>query len=931
MYYNKLLLFTLLIGTQLSCHTVIKKEINSTNPLTTLLNTQLNNKDTIAFKKTIDSAYMAIYNLDLDSANNQTAAAETLPKLIETLQHFLKIYKNNSYAITKKNKVVLFYLYVLNEVKNFAQLKKTFELYVDNEFIKQVPTIQIVNQMHNLGIAYNKLGDLQKSEQTYRQTYILASSINSITDMAKATVNLNIIRSNKKQYDTIIAYSLPQLKQDILPKYKASLALSISNAYNSTNNAPMAIKYNNMAFAYLTTIDTAQLPADFENRLANVYALQADIYTQLQQTIQADSAYTKALYYTSKYYQLKGRELAKLYIAIGNYKMLQPNSSFTQTPLYYYNKALQALQPNYNSADSLAIPNTALLIPENTYFEALDAKANYLTPIAITHNDTALLHTILEYHQISFTVEKMLLNSYVYDNSKIALMNQSRQRTSQALALCNLLYKASNNPYWATKANEFIENNKATVLLQKITENNVLQTAMLTDSIAQLYNATKQTLADYKGDNITSTANTTVQYKIDSIETQLQQYTIQLQQKYPQLNQLFEYSNKYTLAQMQKKLLNTSTTLLNYYYNDTIAYCVSITNNAIQLSATKLYINTINNYKYNCSNLTEQLNNPNTFIQLSHQLYNSLIPKGIINTNSTNLIIIPDGELNNISFDALVTQLLSTYNYAKQNYLVNNVAISYGFSIALLLQKSNNTPNTNSILAIAPACNKALNNKPTLTYTKQEVLEIKKNYPTTYALIDTAATTTNFLQYYTAYNIIHIATHSNADATNGIATIDFYDAPMTTTQFYNHNNFKASLVFLSACETTLGKQTQSEGVLNLARSIYYAGAQHIISTQWQINDEATNTIVTTFYKKIKNTPYAKALQQAKVQYITTANAEKTAPYYWAAFSQIGVTVNTSNAFNYYYLLSIVPMLFIIIIGVNKNKKIYQRNNTSIIT
>lgn len=92
----------------------------------------------------------------------------------------------------------------------------------------------------------------------------------------------------------------------------------------------------------------------------------------------------------------------------------------------------------------------------------------------------------------------------------------------------------------------------------------------------------------------------------------------------------------------------------------------------------------------------------------------------------------------------------------------------------------------------------------------------------------------------------------------------------------------AKLVALSACQTGLGEIT-SEGVYGLQRGFKKAGAEAIIMSLWQVNDEATYNLMTEFYLNwIKKgmTKY-QSLEAAKRKIRNSRMWHS--PFFWAGF------------------------------------------------
>jgi CHAT domain-containing protein/Tfp pilus assembly protein PilF len=94
------------------------------------------------------------------------------------------------------------------------------------------------------------------------------------------------------------------------------------------------------------------------------------------------------------------------------------------------------------------------------------------------------------------------------------------------------------------------------------------------------------------------------------------------------------------------------------------------------------------------------------------------------------------------------------------------------------------------------------------------------------------------------------------------------------------------LVVLSACETGLGQQSNSEGVFGLRRGLQEAGADAVMMSMWSVPDRETQELMALFYAKwLGGLEKPEALRQAQLQERATVRQRygKDLPYYWAAF------------------------------------------------
>ncbi|HTR49539.1 MAG TPA: CHAT domain-containing tetratricopeptide repeat protein [Kofleriaceae bacterium] len=94
------------------------------------------------------------------------------------------------------------------------------------------------------------------------------------------------------------------------------------------------------------------------------------------------------------------------------------------------------------------------------------------------------------------------------------------------------------------------------------------------------------------------------------------------------------------------------------------------------------------------------------------------------------------------------------------------------------------------------------------------------------------------------------------------------------------------LVVLSACETGVGKVTNGDGVYGLRRALVVAGAESLVMSLWQVDDEATKQMMVGYYERLaKGEKRSSALRDIQLQ---LGKSEKFKhPYYWASFLPAG--------------------------------------------
>ena len=109
------------------------------------------------------------------------------------------------------------------------------------------------------------------------------------------------------------------------------------------------------------------------------------------------------------------------------------------------------------------------------------------------------------------------------------------------------------------------------------------------------------------------------------------------------------------------------------------------------------------------------------------------------------------------------------------------------------------------------------------------------------------------------------------------------DGILTALEISQMNLRHTELVVLSACETGLGEVMENEGVFGLQRAFKMAGVKYLIMSLWNVEDEATEKFMTTFYGEwLSGKSIHQAFRDTK-NIIRESDAGKANPTKWAGF------------------------------------------------
>jgi len=405
-----------------------------------------------------------------------------------------------------------------------------------------------------------------------------------------------------------------------------------------------------------------------------------------------------------------------------------------------------------------------------------------------------------------------------------------------------------------------------------------------------------------------------------------------------------------TLKQIQQKVVQPGTFLIDYLVGEdqTIVWIIgknSFIHEKLDLKREyleKMVTNLRQPFRDVKEGKIKNLANISFDLKLSQQLYQQVfqtIEKYLEKDN--HLIIVPDGILHYLPFEALVTNIekkqfdrnIIFSRYENAHYLVEKYAISYSPSASVLdpelFISDKKQKKEGQLLAFGnPDFSRA---RETIKFVEDEKEEASSNYFTLVSrssrggifdqlpkseeevkaiaeilkpstlYIGKDAKEENFKEKSGYFSNVHLATHCILEETQPMYSRIVFaqdDDPIEDGFLHTYEVFNlklnADLVTLGACETGLGKLSRGEGLIGLTRAFMYAGAPSVVVSLWSV-DESTAELMTYFYQNLKNRiTKVEALRQAKIKllssrgkFLTEKQFSFAQPYLWAPFVLIG--------------------------------------------
>ncbi len=852
---------------------------------------------------------------------------EGLAILNQNLEKQLKFYK------TELNKEVGFTYttlgYAFFRATNYQFALKYFEksqyifektLNPNNYYIGMV--------FSNLAIVFEKCGDYEKALKYYENAKYIFSTIFGKKSIFAAVLNNNIseVYRKKGKYSSALNYinfAIENLTNKLGEKHirVAYGFLKKGEILKAQHKFYDAIKFlNKSIIIYEYNFNNSHY------RISDCYIQLAECYKYLGNFDIANSYFMKANYILMNYYE---------------YSVQLPKLYFKWAELCYdekkYYKGLEYIKNGIKANDSKQH------MPRNNSISANSVKN--ITLIQLYHLEAKIYYALYQDSNVPFNLNKAyeacvnaisvsehLQRSFSYEGSKLELVNKTHPVIQLGVKCAYILYQHTKKEVYKSNTFKLIEKSKYAVLSAAITKHDA-KVRFLPDTIYQKEQELKSIIAYYK---------TQLYLEKDSVKKNVLSNTIfeyqktfevlekELEKNFPAYYQ-YKYKIPATSVEVIQQNIDSKQLMLTYFIGEEDLYVFSIGKKQFECNRVKIdnsFNNAIKLFRESMSaeNILNAEKNWKHYTESASQLYSILIsPIHHQLKEFKQLVIVPDGEMALIPFEALLPQLPTSNQYLKYNklnYLIHYYTISYTNSALIWIKSQEQKKHTarNELLAYAPIFESDDIEKPLLA--DQQIKESKftlepaedtirgnlqplkwsvkeldniSEFFVCNKFIGQAATERSFKEIASDYKILHIASHAIViDEEPLLSKIYFSkdsseveDAALHLFELYNLN-LNTDLVVLSACNTGYGLTKRGEGVFNLARGFMHAGSLSIVMSLWSANDRTTSKIMSIFYKGLSNGKNkASALRLAKLEYINQSETLKSHPYFWAQFVASG--------------------------------------------
>ena len=821
--------------------------------------------------------YMSFYEFD----NALSFLNKSLPILVENNDFkALRIqYSNMAYILSSKGE----FDNALEFIKKSVNLTR---MYFEED------QQQVASAYRKIGIIYKKKKEYTTALQYFAKSLQIYSTHfgEKHTSISKVYYEIGKIHYLQKEYEKALSFYEKAARTPKSTVFTASLENSIGKVYARKG------MYEEALYSYQKSLKSIQEKYGVEHyRTSNAFYRKGTIYLKQKEYNTAISNFEKAIYYNTR----------------NEYKKL---SKIKLDPKHYYN--LRALLTVLKAKSRALVDSYRKHENKQDFYEA---SANYKK-----------IETLIDY----------LRHSYHNYNDKVSFAKEVKRVYYDALQAQLTLYKETLDTNDLAQVFMYAEKSKANTLKELLSDDHAKNSSEIPEALLTKKKILKTKHAFCKSQIVEAQSDSIIDVeKIKTFENEL----FAINRTQDSLNQVLEkdfpkyYQLKYdnsvlSVVEIQQQL-DSKTTLLEFFTGNKYSYVFVISKNKFNIKKLRTP-----KLKENITKLRAAITSKNTldYKKIAYNLYEELLAPINERLVGDQLIIVPDGLLWHLNFELLLTEESSSEAPSEFPYLLKDYAVTYANSATLYFnpfEGSKSATKQEGCLAFsfsdqATVLDSQNMSLATLRDVGDDLPGTRKEIKAIANIIDgqyyfgSDASEATFKKNANKYKILHLALHGEVDNENTRNSKLYFTKSTDTVEdnlLYSHElfalNIPAELTVLSACNTGTGKIDKGEGIMSLGNAFQYAGTKSLLLSSWEVPDDTTPELMQYFYTNLKEgMNKAKALQQAKLQYLKTADLYHDAPFYWGGFYLIGdvAPIDFGNSLLRYWVLGfgVFILLFI---------------------
>lgn len=602
------------------------------------------------------------------------------------------------------------------------------------------------------------------------------------------------------------------------------------------------------------------------------------------------------------------------------------DSTLVDSAIIYFQQALEMLVPGFAPLNERILPDVNRMKPigsRSRLITILSAKAASLFTRYTQTGDSNDLTAAAATFDLAIDLNDRFRREFQANESRLFLMEEAFSTYEGAIQVAI----AQKDP---ERAFQFAEKAKASLLFAAIQDNEAREYAYISQDLLDQEYELKQQIArleyELSTKGLDEGENSELALVLNGLNESLSELILEMERSSPAYYQLKYQTNSLDVKQI-KQQLPANTSLVEYFAGENTWYVFTVNKASVQVFTVNRDTASIQEYLRllpQTASLSPE--KQARFQVLGYELYQELIGE-IAAELGEEIIIVPDGELNYLPFETLLTTHVATNTlYKFYPFWLREKAVSYSFSARLwqhaLSREKRSSLDQSTFIAFAPEFapltrselperDQALLNlsffsnraepessRPwnDLEYSQTEVQQVKELlggiiYPNAplHALLG------RFVEESEEYRFVHLATHGIFNKQNGKYSYlafqpvnDSIDNERLYLADLYRIRLNAEMVVLSACETQVGEWHPGEGIASLAQGFTYAGARSIVATLWSVSNKSHSDLTPRFYRFLREgKTKAHALQLAKLEMVESGNY--AAPYHWAAPVILGDT------------------------------------------